>query len=425
MKHLLTFTSCLLVFALAACQSTQTTTNLADPGHGLTEPVPDAVDFHDRFNPSIVISRTVMIYEGEIESVGKVVMELKLSPKKPGLLSGRYFFARNGYDIPLEGTMDKLVEPKPVKTARGAPQYEGFDKPRAIWNIRQRTGCCLKGEWIDQHTGKAHRFELKDVYLKGQAQSLGFEVDDHGNNLPDPYRFLQIKAIAKPVDEETVKGQVAYRMWEDPRTGVQYPRLTRHPDPKVMARINFLLEEKHGRFATEMLWAQSGDDQECANAVGNARVEYLTPTLMTIIESGTLLFCMSDFYPYVHPVTFDLVRGEYLNWNRLSNLFVAGKDENGTRPVPSPAFREWVNRLKQEDSKTFSGEKDEYGCSLDAEKFWDVYFVESDSLAINGVSRCCSPCGGESVVLPFSRLKPILKPEGLRYLFPEHAPKQN
>ena len=438
MYRLFTPMLCLVsMLTLCACQSAQVQTNLADPERRLIEPVTDTVDFYDKFNPYVMISRSVSVYEGEIENVGKVVMELRMSPKKLGLLSGRYFLASNGYDIPIEGTMDRLVEPKPIKVARGTPQFEGFDKPRAVWNIRDRTGGCLEGEWIDQRTGKKHHFKLNKLvfYVKSLAQSLGFEQSwslemvDYDNNLPDTYRFLQIKAVARPVGEETVKDQVAYRMWEDPRTGVQYPRLTRHPDPKVMDRINFLLEEKHGRFVNEILWAQSGDEklwaqdgdgEECSFGIGFARVGYLTPTLMTVHEGGRFAFCTGNFFPYEHSVTFDLVRGEYLNWNRLSNLFVTGKDENGERPVPSPAFREWVNRQKQKDA---SGKEDEYGCSLDAAKIWGVYFTkpdsEPDSLVIHGACMCSFSCHTEGIVLPFSRLKPILKPEGLRYLFPE------
>ncbi|MDR3158624.1 MAG: hypothetical protein LBU11_06365 [Zoogloeaceae bacterium] len=379
------------------------------------------VDFHDRFNPTSFLSCCAQVYQGEIEGVGSVVLELRLSPRKAGRYSGRYFFTHAGHDIPFEGPMEALAESEPLAGEKGQPQHEGFDKPHAVWNVQKSGGCCLEGEWLDRHTGKTYPFHLQDVFLAATAKALGFEIDwpRDRDKLPDAYRFLQIQAIAKPVGEETVAGEVAYRMWEDPRTQIQYPRLTRHPDPAVMARINFLLEEKHGRFAAEMLWAQNG---ECESATsfkptGIAKVSYLTPALMSMVEYGLFHFCEGEFYPYSHPVTFDLIRGEYLNWNRLFDLFVPGKDG---APRPNPAFQEWYAQLEQEDRKASpTAQDDEDDCSLLAKESWDAYFIEPGSLALEGTPRYgrCAP----QAVLPFARLKPVLKPEGARYLFPQKA----
>ncbi|MDR2165408.1 MAG: hypothetical protein LBO79_07285 [Zoogloeaceae bacterium] len=383
---------------------------LADSGQ-------EPIDFHDTFNPTAFIQELGAVYEGEIEGRGKVVVQLGLSPKKAGQFSGRYFLAHDGRDIPLEGPWEALAEPEALQGEKGSPSHGGFDRPRAIWNIREQSGGNLTGEWADRHTGESHPFRLREVYLKGVIRSLGFEVND-ADKLPDPYRLLQIRAVARPVGEEVVKGQTAYRMWEDPRTGMRYPRLTRHPDPKVMARINFLLEEKHGRFAPEMLWAQGGECED-AFAKGEGQVTYLSGALMSMVETGAFAFCAGEFYPYSHPVTFDLLRGEYLDWNRLADFFVPGRDENGKiRPQPSPAFRQWYARQEQELRESAPDRQD----GLLAAAFWDVYLDESDTdrtLVLMSPYRCCTLQHTDS--LPLSRLTPLLKPEGRRYFLPAGA----
>jgi hypothetical protein len=381
----------------------------ADSGRG-------DVNFYDRFNPTAFVSRVRNVYEGEIEGVGKVVVELGLSSKKAGHFSGRYFFTHVGDDIPLEGPLEAMIEPEPIEgNEKGNPQYKGFDKPRAVWNFHQKGGCCPDGEWVDRRTGKTHPFHLRDVSLRKMAEeSLGFEIKDK-NDLPDPYRFLQIRAVARPVGEETTHGAVAYRMWEDPRTKIAYPRLTRHPDPAVMARINFLLEEKHGRFAAEMRWAQGG---ECAEGGvrGGTEVTYLTTRVMSMIEWGVFHFCLSEFYPYRHPVTFDLIRGEYLDWNRLLALFVPGEDKS---PQPDPAFRDWYARLEPEASEDSPQAREvSAGCPQPVERFQNAYFVDDPGALVLEGSYPLNPCTWRAV-LPFSRLKPVLKPEGMRYLFPK------
>jgi hypothetical protein len=373
----------------------------------------DTVDFYDTFNPTDFLRNLGSVHEGEIEGMGKVVVKLGLSPKKAGQFNGQYFFVHDGRDIPLEGTGEALAEPEPISGERGSPPHGGFDRPRAVWNIRARSGDDLTGEWTDRHTGKSHPFRLRNVSLKGTFRSLGFETydDDH---LPDLYRYLQIKALARPVGAEVVKEETAYQMWEDPRTGIRYPRLTRHPDPGVMARINFLLEEKQGRFAPEMRWAKEG---KCENAFakGGAEVIYLSNTLMSVMESGAFAFCTGEFHPYAHPVTFDLLRGEYLDWNRLADFFVPGRDRSGKpHPQPSPALRQWYAQHKETPQESDPRQGDD----LLAEAIWEAYFIEPDTLVLASPHRCCH--GQRMDAFPFSRLAPaLIKPEGRRYLFPE------
>ncbi|MEK8061242.1 hypothetical protein AACB27_39130, partial [Burkholderia contaminans] len=51
------------------------------------------------------------VYEGTLQGAGAIVMELDDHPAADGSLSGRYFYAQHGIDIPLHGTPAELIEP--------------------------------------------------------------------------------------------------------------------------------------------------------------------------------------------------------------------------------------------------------------------------------------------------------------------------
>jgi hypothetical protein len=48
-------------------------------------------------------------------------------------------------------------------------------------------------------------------------------------------------------------------------------------------------------------------------------------------------------------------------------------------------------------------------------KFWDIRF-EDDALVVEGADNQVGYCGGKSERLTFPQLKPLLTPEGRRYL---------
>jgi hypothetical protein len=385
----------------------------------------EPVDFYDRFLPPIVtfMARSNFMLQGELEGKGTVVIELKFSRKNAGEYSGRYFSTHDGFDIPLEEVTNKgellvLAEPEPVRDEKGKIRRGALETSRYIWNMTRdvnREGDEWYDEWTglrtDQRTGETRAIRLRRVQWQNIAPFPGFGKDE--KNLPELYAYLQIHAIAKPAGAETGNEKLAYQMWEDPRTGFQYPRLTRHPNPEVMQRVNFLLEERHARFAAEALWAQDGRCHDAntpswANS-GGATVIYLTSTLMNMVERGGLFPCMSEFFVYQHPVTFDLTQGTYLDWNRLFDFFVSGEDENGPRPSPSPAARKLVEHLQKERGTP-------EGCPLSEEKFWEVYFNNSSelNLVLEPPYRMATPCVPAIITLPL--LKSMLKPEGLRYL---------
>ncbi|WP_312993326.1 hypothetical protein [Achromobacter animicus] len=80
------------------------------------------------------------VYTGTLQGVGDIVMELD-SAAADGELTGRYFYPKNGVDIPLKGTGKSLTEPltyqaakqpgaKPAATWQGTLDAQGY---RGVW----------------------------------------------------------------------------------------------------------------------------------------------------------------------------------------------------------------------------------------------------------------------------------------------------
>ncbi|HDR9485238.1 TPA: hypothetical protein QDC20_001700 [Burkholderia aenigmatica] len=391
------------------------------------------------------------VYEGTLQGAGAVVMELDNRPAADGSISGRYFYAQHGVDIPLHGTPAELIEPL-VRTqlpdeARSPLEFgeqADFDHAAATWHgTRDKGG--YRGQWTDARTGKTRSFTLRrmaeydpDAVAPGSVEAVTNSIAGGvGSGIASgvaidmrqtPYATLKLAGHAQPAGPEIGSSTVAYRMWHDPRTRLMYPRLSRHPDPAVMARVNRLLEQQHWQMnlaALECASTRYTDDGPAAGSLGNyddeqVTVTWLSPAALGIVESGST-YC-GGAHPNNHydPVTFDLLRGTYLDWNRVIDATRVGKDGD---PGTSPAMVSFITRLRDkatQGEQVTDGEGDSMAC---ADVFPQYLAFEFDapgklSFVVSGIGHAMGACLGPQLDAPFAALAPILKPGGSRYLVP-------
>lgn len=233
---------------------------------------------------------------------------------------------------------------------------------------------------------------------------------------------------------EVVKGGVAYRMVSDPRTVFAYPRLSRHPDQTVLQSINRILEQRHWQMMLNALsCASTAYDEQLNPSSGSLgsydqeqiSVAYLSPTLMTVIESGST-YC-GGAHPNNHfdPFTLDLTRGEYLDFNRLFKLtaaVAADQNDNQLERGFSPELMDLIAVAKKSascrDSKC-SDSKDETDICLEQlPAYLALYFREPDKLVlgVSGIGHALGCCLGDQIELPFKSISSILLPEAGKYL---------
>lgn len=379
---------------------------------------------------------SVQVYQGMLGARGEVVLELS-TPAAGEPRQGRYFYRRHGVDIPLRGTPGSLAEGLPLDEIddAGDAREAVFEdpatrKPRFVWKGRIQ-GARYRGEWRDLRSGKSRPFELRLVatYDPDAARPTGVEavtqaiVQGVGSPVASdvaismartPYEYLR---VAVPLTEgpEMVLGSVAYRMLRDPRTRVAYPRLTRHPDPGMLRQANRLLEQRH--------WEMNLGALACASSRYTARgpeagtlggypeeaitVEYLSPTLMSVVESGSIGCGGAHPHNHFDPYTLDLLRGGYFDFARILEGYGTGETEHG------PAFLAFLDEALQRQP-----EPDD--CEGILPMYLQLHFIRPDRLAfdVSGVGHAMGACLGTKLTLPFSTLGPILKPEAASYLAP-------
>lgn len=360
------------------------------------------------------------VYSGTLQGVGDIVMELD-SAAADGELTGRYFYPKNGVDIPLKGTVKSLAEPLTYQAAK-----QPGAKPAATWQgTLDAQG--YRGVWIDTRTGEQRSFTLKRV-AQYDASALtpdgGIEFSVEIDAARVPYDTLKLAGHAEPAGDDIGSATVAYRMWRDPRTQFSYPRLSRHPDKAVMARVNHLLEQRHWRMNHAALACKATaytSDGPSAGTLGNyeeevVNVPWLSSAMMTVTESGSLDCGGAHPNNHFDPYTLDLLRGETLDWNRVFDAYEPHNRE------PRPALKELAGQVQ----KTLAA-RDEAGLTEDRSKegcwdLWPTYLALGAtapgalSLSVSGVGHASGVCLGTLAQVPFSDLAAYLKPGGQAYL---------
>lgn len=377
-----------------------------------------------------------IVYTGTLQGAGEVVMELDAQAAADGALNGRYFYPKAGVDIPLHGTAQALAEPPPFWKRDQPGHSASADTPptAATWQgVRDAQG--YRGTWTDARSGKQRTFELRRVAEYDPKTPPATEVHNGIATFPEinaaqaPYDTLKLAGHAEPMGDEIGRGAVAYRMWRDPRTQFPYPRLTRHPDEQVRARVNHLLEQRHWRKSLGALqcmgeaYTRMGDFPS-AGTLGNFDDEVITVTwlsqaLMTVTESGSLDCGGAHPDNHFEPYTYDLLRGEYLDWNRV---FDAYAPRGRGRPQASPTLVDITATVQrtlaaaEAEGTTKDPSKD--GC---ASQWPDNLVLGAQapgalSLSVSGVGHASGICLGTLALVPFSDLTPYLKPGGQAYL---------
>ncbi|MDB5769138.1 MAG: hypothetical protein JWQ61_3952 [Collimonas fungivorans] len=384
-----------------------------------------------------------IVYKGTLGKNTEVVLELE---KVADGYDGRYFYTRHGVDIPLHGPLASLKEALPRyehgellagDDNRDQPIFidPATEKPRSVWHGKI-DGDTFQGSWRDAKTKKSLAFELHQVgrydpdairpvgveavtaaITPGIGSNIAYGTAISLKNTPYDYLKLQFPLQAGP---EILRKNVGYRMVIDPRTRFAYPRLTRHPNPQVLASINQILEQRHWQMSLAALECKATlytMDGPAAGTLGNfdsetIGVRYVSETLMSIVEAGST-FC-GGAHPNNHydPFTLDLIHGSYLDFNRLFPVRIRNKDGSDIDPLLVDFISEKVKSKKSRDKLN-----PDIDCTDVLPRYLDFEFDEPDkiSFVVSGIGHAMGVCLGPQLVMPIRALKPILKPGAKAY----------
>ena len=380
----------------------------------------------------------VDVYRGKLGG-SEVVLELG-RPRPDGEREGRYFYLRHGVDIPLRGSLDALAEGLPLnddwRREQGtAPLFADARQRRMLWQLQQQ-GDVLSGEWVDGFQGRRLPLSLKRIaqydpekiapqgveavtkaIVQGSGSSVSQGVALSAQNTP--YDYLKVAEQKLEQGKEVlIQPTLAWRPVRDARTKLWYPRLTRHPDARILAQTNALLEQRHWGMNLEALGCRASiylNYGPAAGSLGNyeneqIKLTYLSQAMMSVVESGSTDCGGAHPNNHYDPFVLDLLRGGYMDFTRLLKDVKYGeyKLEYGDRL--SRFLSKAVDRHSEDDKE----------CTELLPQYMALMLDKPDkmSFVISGIGHAMGVCLGSGVSVPFKELKPYIKPGAQRYFQP-------
>ena len=163
--------------------------------------------------------------------------------------------------------------------------------------------------------------------------------------------------------------------------------------------------------ANPMAGTLGGFDEE------DVKVTWLSRALMTVTESGSLDCGGAHPYNHFDAYTFDLLRGEYLDWNRVFDAYVPGKrtfggEERSAADAGEAGGGPGAGRQQGRPASEPRGLRGPVAGVSGAGR------AGAGRLEPVGVGRGAflGACLGTHAQVPFKALTPYLKPGGEAYL---------
>ena len=405
-------------------------------------------------------------YEGTLGTL-PIIVELAYADGSEAPAFGRYAYLGKGVDIPLRvmNTGDGLtLQEETACTEETCQRDANFNLVAppllgATWSLEVGADAgSLTGIWSDG--GKplpialaragARDFELLPETPLEDLAMLSLELGFAGGRLDmetSPYDTLKMQAAALDESAVTGWGGSSFHYVADPRTTISFPRIVALADGSDPTAANGSLEARHWAMNADALncaakvYAGMGFNDGVAWAAGSlggwedetVEVTYLTPTVMSWTESGSL-FC-GGAHPYNHHEfhNLDVRTGERLDLSRIFtgwiareyggdivDLALARENPLDYRWMPAEALIDFVVTHRTPGDPDFEAE-----CGTEdlIREYLAISFKHGDRVlfGLDGLPHVIGACGDDVLELPLTELPPeFLAPEAAAY-FPALA----
>jgi hypothetical protein len=283
-------------------------------------------------------------------------IQVELTEPVHGAVAGRYAYNDDGADIPLRpvsvaGNVWTLAEEAPCAPGACISGDDGLvvDPPiAAIWEITYDADAYIGTATRTPATGakaKPVSFELMVMaWRKFADQPTAFDLHDraarlsYDENLPldwghAPYE-MQLLDVALDGGEVTESNGIAWQYVTEPRSGLTFPRLVAPADD--LQDFGFALDAHFYRMSLAALdckafrYGSYGVNEYMLGLGGHTAgyedeqvtLSYLSPTLASWSQSGSL-YCQGA-HPYNHldNYTFDVRTGAPIDWRKVFSAIV-------------------------------------------------------------------------------------------------------
>lgn len=393
-----------------------------------------------------------------------IVVEFSDAPDADNAkLFGRYFYMDQGVDIPLHAVkaqrsrLGLAEEVACVEEKNNCPHAQDdtpSDPPLgARWELKLSDG----GKTLDgdfKLNGRNLPVHL-ELYGSRQFDASGgmATLSDFAAGLwwqgtilserTSPYDYLKMTGAKLTEGDlvETTGG--TYQLVTDPRTKFQFPRIVSLADGQADA-ANAFLDQRRWKMSLDALWCVAQQYQGFgwngynfdAGTLGwwdkeGVEVEYLTPTVMTWTEGGSLSCGYAHPYNHYEYYNLDVKTGELIDLSRVFKGWIA-KDYDGN-PVdmelaratpndyqwgPDADLLAYVNAHRPTNEE-LGATGDQEDCPFDelVEKNLAISFTGDDLVhfGMDGVEYVIQSCASDLFDAPVADLEDLLTPEAADY----------
>lgn len=399
---------------------------------------------------------------------------VELTQPSDGAVAGRYAFLDTGGDIPLVAVSNSgkgwvLNEEAQCGEDDCTLDDTGtvLEAPiAAVWELTYdpRTFVATGTRRVEGGKSKAQPLHLDVIAwrsLGDSEEATAFSLHDRSAALSymdewpldwtnSPYEMLLTDVPLELGPEQDLDGST-YVYATDPRTKFAFPRAVAFADGSQVEAANAIFFNQHARMSLAafdclaLRFASYGVDSEWGIRGGflgdydNEQVEltYLSPTLASWTQSGSLWCTGAHPYNHMDSYTFDLATGERLDgrafladwvpreWNappdQIADTDLAFENPDAYYWGPGPDLIAFVRERIPDAVKMGEAEIDEtcYGEQAIAEHL-DIRFATGPTLVftVAGYPHVVSVCTTDLFELPLDEAKALLKPEALATFFP-------
>lgn len=402
-----------------------------------------------------------------------IVVEI-LEPSD-GPVGGRFAYIDQGGDIPLDPAaspegMYYFAEEGPCGETDCEPNSEGVADmmPQvAVWALDIADGgATLTGtRTSDSKKAIVEPIELHEVGRRALTteEPTPFGLHDRSNILsydqsqpltPENAAYETVLMSLPKVEgrRETYGHDSTITYLSDPRTKFEFPRVTSLEDGSDPAVINAKLEELQNRMSLSALdclafvyaaWGQSNSFYGWGGHLGdydyeNVAVSYLSPTLISWVQSGSLYCAGAHPYNHYDVYNYDVRTGEPIDerailaaWvpREYGSIDVADTDLAFENPDayfwgPSPELIAYV-QANTDTAELYGDDPELLDACASEQSLADqltIRFVGKDQVmfTLSGFPHVISVCDGDLFSKPIAELKQFLAPSAKDY-FPALA----
>ena len=395
----------------------------------------------------------------------QIVVEFSDAPDpKNSELFGRYFYVDQGADIPLHATKAQrsrlgLVEEVPCdKDTNNCPHAQDdtpSDPPLgAKWELEvSDDGKTLEGDFKLNGRNLPVKLELYGtrafdasggmMTLADFAMGLWYQ----GTVLTpetSPYDYLKVTSIKLAEGDIKEMTGGSFRYVTDPRTKFQFPRIVSltEGDP---AAANAYLDQRHWRANLDALYCVSQQYQGFGWGIYNydagtlgwwdeevIEVHYLTPSIMTFTESGSLSCGGAHPYNHYEYYNLDVKAGQLIDMSRIFKGWIA-RDWDGNivdleTARATPGDYQWgpdeellafINAHRPTNEELGFPTEGDDACPIDdlIASNLAISFNGNDNVhfGMDGVEYAVFACATDLYDAPITELKDLLTPEAADY----------